>query len=110
MELKADEQNMAIASKQYDIQNSTLLPNIDFSIEACEKISNAKLQVKSSKETFELTTEEYMQGLSSMLELIDAQYTDFEAKRNLINAEAEYQMAAVLLKRKTGLLIIDYSY
>lgn len=78
-------------------------------MEAKEKIGNAQALVQSTKETLDVTNEEYKQGLSSMLELIDAQYTDFEANRNLINAQAAYQLAAAKLRRKTGLLTVQYN-
>ena len=76
--------------------------------EAREKINNAKIQVESSKESFQTINQQYLNGLSSMLELIDAQYADFRANQNYINALADYYLAAVLLKRKTGLLAFEY--
>jgi outer membrane protein len=76
--------------------------------EAREKINNAKMQVKSSLESFQMINQQYLNGLSSMLELIDAQYTDFRANQNYINAIADYYLAISLLKRKTGLLNYEY--
>ncbi|MCP4414589.1 MAG: TolC family protein [Gammaproteobacteria bacterium] len=90
------------------VNNEIRVAQLKF-IEAQEKISNAKARVKSSKDNLEVTKEEYMQGLSSMLELIDAQYTDFGANRSLINAQAEYHLAAARLTRKTGLRAVEYA-
>ncbi len=78
-------------------------------IESRKKISNAMARAKSSKESLDVTREEYLQGQSSMLELVDAQYVDFEANQSLINAFADYQLAASELKRKTGLLTLEYN-
>ncbi len=78
-------------------------------IEAREKINNAKSQIKSSEEALKVTNEEYLTGSSSMLELIDSQYSNFEANCNLVNAQAEYHLAGLNLKRKTGLLTVQYN-
>lgn len=71
--------------------------------QAKEKIKNAEQQLTSSKEALLVVNEEYLQGLSSMLELIDAQYANFTANRNLVNAKADYHLSVAKLKRRIGL-------
>jgi outer membrane protein len=76
--------------------------------EAREKINNAKIQVASAFESYQTINQQYMNGISSMLELIDAQYADFNANQNYVNALADYYLSIALLKRKTGLLNYEY--
>jgi outer membrane protein TolC len=76
--------------------------------EAREKINNAKIQVASADESYQTINQQYLNGISSMLELIDAQYADFNANQNYVNALADYYLSIALLKRKTGLLNYEY--
>jgi outer membrane protein len=76
--------------------------------EAREKINNAKIQIESSNETLQTINQQYLDGISSMLELIDAQNSDFRANQNYINALADFDLAIALLKRKTGMLTNEY--
>ena len=66
------------------------------------------MQTESSFESYQTINEQYLNGISSMLELIDAQYVDFRANQNYINALADYYLAIALLKRKTGLISYEY--
>jgi len=107
--VKLDQLNLQEQEIRRSIINEVQITKLQL-IDAREKISNAFVRVKSSKENLEVTTEEYLQGLSSMLELVSAQYNEFEANRNLINAQSDYQLAILTLKRKTGLLAIQYNF
>lgn len=107
--IKTEQLNLSQKEVLQSVANDIQIVQLQLK-EAREKIENAMAGVKSSGETLELTREEYMQGLSSMLELIDAQYTDFIANKNLINAQADYHLTVAKLKRRTGLLTTEYKY
>lgn len=72
-------------------------------VNAKEQIDNSLKQLENSAENLEIVREEYKLGLSSMLELLDAENTDFVANQNYIQALSDYHFARVLLERKSGI-------
>jgi len=57
---------------------------------------------KSTSENLKVVEEEYKLGISSMLELSNAQVDDFEASIKLVEAVAGYRMAYALIERVVG--------
>jgi len=75
-------------------------------LETKQQIENSLKQLENSSENLKIVREEYKQGISSMLELLDAENADFVANQNYIDALSGYQMAKVAIERKSG--IYDY--
>jgi outer membrane protein len=57
---------------------------------------------KSTSENLKVVEEEYRLGISSMLELSNAQVDDFEASIKLVEAVTGYRMAYALIERAVG--------
>lgn len=70
--------------------------------EAQDQVRISKVIIKSTSENLKMLEEEYRQGISSMLELTDAQTDDFNANAKLINAIADYEQAKAQLERIIG--------
>jgi outer membrane protein len=70
-------------------------------------VANNQIQIseslkKSTSENLKVVEEEYRLGISSMLELSNAQVDDFEASIKLVEAVAGYRMAYALIERVVG--------
>jgi outer membrane protein TolC len=70
--------------------------------ETRERIANAKKHLENAKESLLTVEGEYKEGISSMLELIDAQTTYVNSERSYINVLVEYRLAVAKLERSIG--------
>ncbi len=100
-----------ITLNQYKLQKDDLVQSIYREIqqaylilnEAKQEIDNSLVQIKSSDKNLETVREEYKSGISSMLELLDAENDDFKARQNYINALYRFQLAKASIERKSGI-------
>jgi len=101
----------SLRREQFEYEKEELLQTVKLEIrqsylellEARQQIENANKQRENSAENLKIATGEYQQGISSMLELLDAENADFTANQNYINALWWYQMAKAAIERKTGI-------
>jgi outer membrane protein TolC len=101
----------SIRRDQFEYEKEELLQMVKLEIrqsylellEAKQQIENADKQRENSAENLKIANGEYQQGISSMLELLDAENADFTANQNYINALWWYQMAKAAIERKTGI-------
>lgn len=100
-----------IRYEQLEFSKIDLVQLIEFEIrqaylellESKEQIANSLKQLENSSENLEIVREEYKEGISSMLELLDAENADFEANQNYIEAISDYQIAKITIERKSGI-------
>ncbi len=74
-------------------------------LQAKQQINNSLDQRKNASENLKIVKEEYLQGISSMLELMDAENADFIANQNYIEALYGFQIARIALERKSGMIL-----
>jgi outer membrane protein len=72
--------------------------------ETKERITNSQKHLKNAKENLSIAEGEYKEGVSSMLELIDAQTIYVNAERYYINVLTEYRLAWAKLERSIGVI------
>ncbi len=72
-------------------------------LEAKQQIVNSLQQLENSTKNLKIVRGEYKEGISSMLELLDAENADFEANQNYINSLALYHLAMAAIERKSGI-------
>jgi outer membrane protein TolC len=87
-------------------QNVSLAVWVDFLKvkETRERITNSKKHLKNARENLRIAEGEYKEGVSSMLELIDARTTFVSAERSYINVMAEFRIARARLERSIGII------
>jgi outer membrane protein TolC len=70
--------------------------------ETRERIGNSKKHLKNASENLRIAEGEYKEGVSSMLELIDARTVYIEAEERYIGNLAEYKISRAKLARSIG--------
>ena len=69
-----------------------------------ERIHSTEVQVRSTLENLEMTEAEYLSGVSSMLELVDAQTEYIQAREDYVSALTDLWIARADLDRSMGSL------
>lgn len=100
--------NTAIKSLQVDIDNTKLA--LDMAFENSKKqienslitIENQKDNVKLAQEVFANTNNNYIQGLASLTDLLDAENALVEAQNNYTTAILEYKLAEIQFIKSKG--------
>jgi len=72
--------------------------------EAVNRVDLTTKSLEKAKENLEMMTDRYVEGLTSILEVLDAQLYWQNAYRNMLDAQAYYQSALSTYKKATGVI------
>jgi len=105
---KVKQADNAIKKLQADIEDTKIA--LDFAFENSKKqienslitISNQKENVKLAQSVLDNTNNNYLQGLATLTDLLDAESALVEAQNNYNNAILEYKLAEIQFLKSKG--------
>lgn len=107
---KIDQANISIKKAQADKKNAELAISLDI-INAKTQINNSLLTINTQKENVNLakkvlenTENNYINGLATLTDLLDAEKAYADAQNNYTNALLEYKLAEIKLMKSKGTL------
>jgi outer membrane protein len=111
---RADVQQAKIAQSQIELKQAELEKQIELQVisayyalqESMKAVEAAKIQVQAAEKAFRVTNEKYRNGLSQLIEFMDARTTMTSSKQNLILAVFEFKTRQAELERVTS----DYTF
>ena len=105
---KVRQADVEIRSLQEDIKDTKLSLDLDYR-NAMAQIDNNLVTIKNQKENMRLATEilsntknNYLQGLASLTDLLDAENASLEAQNNFTRAVLNYKIAEISLIKSKG--------
>lgn len=105
---KVRQADVEIRSLQEDMKDTKLSLDLDYR-NAMADIDNNLVTIKNQKENMQLATEilsntknNYLQGLASLTDLLDAENAQLEAQNNFTRAVLNYKIAEVALIKSKG--------
>lgn len=105
---KVRQADVEIRSLQEDMKDTKLSLDLDYR-NAMADIDNNIITIKNQKENMQLATEilsntknNYLQGLASLTDLLDAENAQLEAQNNYTRAVLNYKIAEVALIKSKG--------
>lgn len=105
---KVRQADVEIRSLQEDMKDTKLSLDLDYR-NAMADIDNNLITIKNQKENMQLATEilsntknNYLQGLASLTDLLDAENAQLEAQNNFTRAVLNYKIAEVALIKSKG--------
>ena len=105
---KVRQADVEIRSLQEDMKDTKLSLDLDYR-NAMADIDNNLVTIKNQKENMQLATEilsntknNYLQGLASLTDLLDAENAQLEAQNNYTRAVLNYKIAEVALIKSKG--------
>lgn len=103
----AAQANMDAADASFEVSRRTLLKSIRDQYQALNTAAVAEESLRRdtlplAQRVFEATTTGYRQGKFGLLDVLDAQRTLFESRREYVEAEANYHIAIAELERLTA--------
>ncbi|KQB38645.1 TolC family protein [Flavobacterium aquidurense] len=105
---KVKQADIEIRSLQEDIKDTKLSLDLDYR-NAMAQIENNLVTIENQKENMRLATEilsntknNYLQGLASLTDLLDAENAQLEAQNNFTRAVLNYKIAEVALIKSKG--------
>lgn len=107
---KVRQADVALRSIEEDIKDTQLALDLDFK-NATTQIENSLITLKNQKENMKLADEilkninnNYIQGLASLTDLLDAENASTQAQNNYTAAILEYKLAEIKLIKSKGQL------
>ena len=105
---KVGQANVQLQILQEDLKDTQLALDLDYE-NARTQISNSIITLQSQKENMELAEEiqrninnNYLQGLASLTDLLDAENASIEAQNNYTSAVLDYKLAEIQLLKSKG--------
>jgi len=105
---KVRQADVEIRSLQEDMKETKLSLDLDYK-NATTQIQNSLITIENQKENMRLATEilsntrnNYLQGLASLTDLLDAENASLEAQNNYTRAILDYKIAEVSLIKSKG--------
>lgn len=105
---KVRQADVEIRSLQEDIKDTKLSLDLDYR-NAMAQIDNNLVTIQNQKENMRLATEilsntknNYLQGLASLTDLLDAENASLEAQNNFTRAVLNYKIAEISLIKSKG--------
>jgi outer membrane protein len=83
-----------------EVENSYLIVRTEASV-----LTKLSAEVEYARDNFEAVTKQFKHGLADSIDVIDANTLLVTSERELVNAEYNYQLAILSLKRATGTLL-----